>query len=260
MTQKISGRIIHVKTTPVGKFYRHFYWNRKRFCFVNTPKSIFPVESVFSSIEYKKSCLDLSRNEIQLGDSVIYIVPDRRNPFIFATVTGVYRRKKKVWLWLEPSKGKKSSFKAGFVRYIPKRFSLVSNNLHPRKLAPENDVEAMYQDEVDKLEALISTIAIRQLFHRFFPTHLDELFSENALRIIHAGFFGLVYKWAGSYRSEEVVVTERGHPTLDHKKIPESMRDFYEMFSKQLKSAASERKADTNLSRCSLEASLDSSF
>jgi cell filamentation protein len=239
---KIKGRIVHVKTTPFRDGIRHFYWNTKTFCFVNTPKANFPVESVFSSVEYKCSCLDLNRKEIQIGDSVIYIIPDRQNPFVCATVTGIFRRKKKVWLWLEPSRGNKSSFKAHFVRYRSKRFHLVSNNLHPRKFAASNVIDAMYQDEIDKLEALISRVVSPYLFHYFFPDNIEELTHEKALRIIHRGILGFIYKWAGYYRDEEIVVTNREHPTMKYNDVPKSMADFFVMFSRQLKAAGRDRE------------------
>nr|WP_275114035.1 Fic family protein [Psychromonas antarctica] len=66
---------------------------------------------------------------------------------------------------------------------------------------------------------------------------------ESAFLYCHLSLFKGIYSWAGQYRTHEVVVTNRNHPTMHPDDIKDAMRKFGDGFaSKYLKSVKNDRR------------------
>ena len=243
---KVTDTIFHIKTTPYNSGYRHFYWHRKLHRITSLPKNIPAVQSVMSHIKYSENCFDLNRTEIQVGDSIVWMSRDKKQPFVCATVVGAFRRGYKWRIMLEPSCSD-SIFQESSVLYDPDRCFIVSNNRADRRLGPANVAFAKFQDEVDRIEGLLFSRIPIVVLHYFFPNRVDELVREESFLLIHNMMFKLLYEWAGTYRKEEIVVTDRENKTMDHELVPTEMAEFFEWLSKALNSAGNNRAEIINI-------------
>lgn len=98
-----NNKIIHIKTTPSSSGKTHFYWNKGRAELIVGSKVHFPVPSIAHLERYRESFFDVGRNEIQIGDSIVWFFGKPIQPMVCATVVGARRDKGKRFLRLQPN-------------------------------------------------------------------------------------------------------------------------------------------------------------
>ncbi|MDR7342418.1 cell filamentation protein [Pantoea alhagi] len=228
-TALIDSKIIHIKTTPSKSGKTHFYWNKSRAELIVGSKIHFPVPSLAHLERYRKPCFDMGRDEIQVGDSVIWFFGKVIQPVLCATVIGITRSNGEKFLRLLPNHPE-SVIQETWARYERSRFFLVSNNKADRYRAPPNTIFAAYQDELDKVEEIYGPIRSQRLVLRYLMDNSLSM-GEKAFLNCHLELFKGIYPWAGTYRKIEVVVTDRQHPTLHPQKVAQAMQEFCRDFS-----------------------------
>lgn len=224
-----NSKIIHIKTTPTLKGKTHFYWNKGRAELIVGSKVHFPVPSIAHLDQYKKSCFDLTRDEIQLGDSVVWFFGRQLQPLVCATVIGVKKQRGKRFLRLLPN-NTNSVVPETWALYEPSRFFFVSNNRTDRYRAPANIIFAAYQDELNKIEEIYAPIRTRRIILRYL-TNAKLSLGEKAFKECHYELFKGIYSWAGQYRKIELVIGDRQFPTMHPSKVESAMRVFCHDFS-----------------------------
>jgi len=239
----LNKKIIHLKTTPKrnGKGKTHFYWNKSRSELIVGSKICFPVYSIAHLERYRKSFFDVSREEIQMGDSVVWFFEKPIQPVVCATVIGAIRYGAVRYLRLQPNHPN-SLVPETWAQFKPDDFFFVSNNLKPRKLAIPNKAYAFYQDELDKIEEIYGPVRSRRMILRYL-TNENLHMGEKAFRECHFELFNGIYSWAGNYRTHELVIGPREHATMHPKEVPAAMKSFCSDFSNRyLKLVGKDRK------------------
>lgn len=239
----LAEKIVHLKTTPTrnGKGKTHFYWNRSRAELIIGAKIHFPVYSIAHLDRYRKSFFNVSREEIQMGDSVLWFFGQRIQPMVCATVIGVVRLGQVRFLRLQPNHPD-SVVPETWARYEHDKFFFISNNLGLRKIAIPNNTYAAYQDELDKIEEIYGPVRSRRMILRYL-TNENLHMGEKAFRECHFELFNGIYPWAGKYRTHELVIGPREHPTMHPKEVPAAMKAFCQDFSNRyLKLVGKDRK------------------
>lgn len=222
-------KIIHIKTTPTLNGKTHFYWNKSRAELIVGSKVHFPVLSIAHLERYRKSFFDLSRNEIQIGDSVVWFFGKQIQPMVCATVIGARREKGNRYLRLLPNHTE-SVVPETWAQYEQNRFFLISNNRIERRRAPANIAYAAYQDELNKIEEIYAPIRTRRMILRYL-TNGNLSMGERTFKECHYELFKGIYSWAGQYRKIELVIGERQFPTMHPSKVETAMEDFCHDFS-----------------------------
>jgi len=222
-------KIVHLKTTPAKNGKTHIYWNKKREELIIGSKVHFPVPSIAHLERYRKPYFDLNRKEIQLGDSVVYFFGRVIQPMLCATVIGIKKDFGKIWLRLHPNHVQSKVFET-WAEYKPDNFFLASNNLKDRAYAIPNQVYAVYQDELDKIEEIYAPIRSYRLIEEYLTNQRLNT-GEKAFCDCHRALFRGIYSWAGVYRTHELVIGPRQHPTMHPSKVATSMKSFCQAFS-----------------------------
>lgn len=224
-------KIIHLKTTPTKNGITHFYWNNKRSELIIGAKVQFPVPSIAHIEHYEESFFDNNRNEIQLGDSIIWFFGKSIQPLVCATVIGACKIKRKRYLRLQPNHSQ-SIVPETWAEFDINKFFFVSNNKVERYRAPPNLIYAAFQDELDKVEEIYAPIRSRRIIINYL-TNRNLMMGEKTFRECHLTLFKGIYAWAGDYRKIEIVVTDRQFPTLHPDEIEIKMKEFCQNFSNQ---------------------------
>ncbi|MCA6974565.1 Fic family protein [Pectobacterium carotovorum] len=224
-----SNKIIHIKTTPSLNGKTHFYWNRSRAELIVGSKVHFPVLSIAHLERYRKSFFDLSRNEIQIGDSVVWFFGRQIQPMVCATVIGARKEIGNRYLRLLPNHPG-SVVPETWALYKPSNFFFVSNNRIDRYRAPSNIIYAAYQDELNKIEEIYAPIRTRRMILRYL-TNGNLSMGEKTFKECHSELFKGIYSWAGQYRKIELVIGDRQFPTMHPSKIESAMKEFCHDFS-----------------------------
>lgn len=238
----LSEKIVHLKTTPNRKNITHFYWNRSRAELIVGAKIHFPVISIAHVETYRESFYDPDREEIQMGDSVVWFFGKSIQPMVCATVIGVLKRKNGNgrYLRLQPNHSE-SKVPETWAFYDPKRFFFISNNLAVRKLATQNEIYAVYQDELERIEEIYGPVRSGRLLLKYL-TNKNLSLGEKAFRECHRELFHGIYSWAGEYRTHELVIGARAHPLMHPVKVRKAMKDFCHDFSSRYLRLAKNRK------------------
>ena len=227
-------KILHIKKVATKNGTINVYWNKTRSEILTGRMVHLPVPSIAHVYAWKGAIDDLSRNEVQIGDSVLYVLGAMEAPVVCATVVGYHKEVERGiytdYVYLEANNESDINPVARKLRVplVKERFILVSNNIKPRKIAEKNIVAAYYQDELELIESLYSYIRMP----RFIEHKLNlRQFSINKSLLLecHNELFRNIYSWAGTIRSHEVVVAvgRREHPTLDADKIDAALDDFF---------------------------------
>lgn len=224
-----NNKIIHIKTTPSSSGKTHFYWNKGRAELIVGSKVHFPVPSIAHLERYRESFFDVGRNEIQIGDSIVWFFGKPIQPMVCATVVGARRDKGKRFLRLQPNHPD-SIVPETWALYQPGNFFLVSNNRINRHRAPANIIYAAYQDELNKIEEIYAPIRTRRIILRYL-TNGNLSMGEKAFKECHYELFKSIYSWAGQYRKIELVIGDRQFPTMHPSKVEKAMREFCQDFS-----------------------------
>jgi cell filamentation protein len=231
--EQIDEKITHIKTTPYKGGRIHLYWNKHRSELIVGNKVELPVRSIAHLMRCKQDFSDTERNEIQLGDSVCYIFAKEFLPIYCATVLGYQIYAKKRFYFLEAN-DPHCPIPHTWVEFDKNRFFLVSSNRTKRRFSVKNRVFAYYQDELETVERIYSTIRSEKVIREYLTS--TKYLGESAFKYCHHSLFNGIYSWAGQYRKDEVVVTNRNFPTMHPSDIEEAMNKFCRGFaSKYLK-------------------------
>lgn len=226
----VKDKIVHIKTDPIKFGGTHFYWNKSRSQLISGRKVEFPVTSLNCAKVTKEPCYKFPREEIQLGDSVIYLLFAEALPVMCATVVGSKIEQKKRWLYLEATSAN-CPIEITLAPYDKERFFIVSNNKNVyRKPATANKVYASFEDELEKIEFIYSAIKSKILIEEYL-TKKSATLGESVFLRCHKELFGSIYKWGGAYRKEEIVISARNFPTMHPDDVPEQMRLFCQDFA-----------------------------
>ena len=130
-----------------------------------------------------------------------------------------------------------------------KSLEFIFDNLIGDKTDPieSNLVGAQTQAELDFAERL-GQYVIENYLKQALP---NIRIGEETLQRLHYLMFGYVYKWAGQYRTEDLVVGQHESPTLDWEKVPTAIRVFFKKFSNPLLRDA--HQSQTHLEEALLE-------
>ncbi|MCJ8233187.1 Fic family protein [Aeromonas veronii] len=229
---KAEDNIVHIKTTPSKNGFTHFYWNIHRSEIIVGSKVQFPVKSIAHLKKNHESFYDLSRSEIQIGDSVCYIANFMALPIFCATIIGTRIHNNQRFFFLRANHPQ-NILSYTWAKYIPERFFLVSNNKNERGryIAPDNLMYARYQDELDKIEMIYSVYRSKMLIMDYMTS--NSFLGEMAFLKCHKYLFNGIYDWAGKYRVDEVVVTNRNFPTENPDSVPQKMAEFCNSFARK---------------------------
>ncbi|WAG00062.1 Fic family protein [Aeromonas dhakensis] len=233
-------KILHIKKVDSKNGSINVYWNRARSEILTGRMVHLPVPSIAHVYKWKGAIDDTSRKDVQIGDSVIYILGAMEARVVCATVVGYHQENKKGiykdYVYIEANNEKDINPAARRLRVplVRARFVFVSNNLKPRKLAEKNIIAAYYQDELSLIESLYSYVRI-PIFIEYKLQLKQFSINKSLLLECHRELFRDIYSWAGVIRTHEVVVAvgRREHPTLDAEKIDIALDEF---FTKQLPS------------------------
>ncbi|SBS64265.1 Fic family protein [Vibrio atlanticus] len=226
-----NGKIVHIKTDPASKGGTHFYWNKSRSELICGSKVQFPVESLASASVTREACYAFPRSEIQIGDSVAYLLYAEALPIMCASVIGKKREHGKLWLYLEPTSAQ-CPIVGTLAPYDKSLFFIVSNNKKfNRRLATKNKVFAAYEDELEKIEFIYSAIKSKKLIEEYMTR--SKSLGESIFIKCHTELFGGIYDWGGKYRNDEVVISARNFPTMHPDEVPGQMKSFCSDFASQ---------------------------
>ncbi|MFM2477386.1 Fic family protein [Celerinatantimonas sp. MCCC 1A17872] len=230
----IDSKIIHIKKTPNKSGYCNIFWNKTRGeIIIGKSKVQLPVPSIAHQHKYYKCYSDMSRNEIQVGDSVCYIFAKEIQPLICATIVGTTKHQNKPFLLLQANHPEAPVQKT-WARYDKNRFILIADNhcndIDYRHLAASNLVYARYADELESIEQYYAMIRSTRYILKLLQQS-NTVFGRNALSQCHHTLFDGIYSWAGQYRKEEVVVTNRNFPTMHPSDLSKAMEEFSDAFA-----------------------------
>ncbi|WP_042318135.1 Fic family protein [Dickeya dadantii] len=223
-------RLVHIKKTKNKKRTVNYYWNNRTkeiICGSGGLSKSKKIPSISHILKYKEETCNLSRKEIQLGDSVCVLFNATAADFIFGTIVGFDKIGREKYFHILPH-SKDFPFKKGAVikvKYDKNKFILLKDGVNERyeKMSTKNLVFAKYQYQVDFAELIISYINTYNLISSYMIDKRKKI-NESTIIECHKALFGKIYDWAGSYRSHEVVVGDRERPTIEHADIKTSLK------------------------------------
>ncbi|ECR5919968.1 TPA: Fic family protein [Salmonella enterica subsp. enterica serovar Infantis] len=226
----LSFDIVHIKKTQEHKRSINYYWNTRTkevICGSGTLRNRQSIPSVAHLFHYKKSTCDLSREEIQLGDSVCVLFNTTAALFIFGSIAGIDKLKKGTYFHILPH-DKDFPFQRNQVikvKHQKNNIFLLKDGKNERYeyMATKNLAYAKYQYQVDFAEIVISYINSTQLIINY-ASDKHKAINEKTLLECHKALFGHIYDWAGEYRNDAVVVGDKERPTMDHNDVKKSLR------------------------------------
>ncbi|EAM4310278.1 cell filamentation protein Fic, partial [Salmonella enterica] len=92
----LSFGIVHVKKSKEHKRSVNYYWNTRTQEIIigsGTLRNHNSIPSIAHLFNYKRSSADLSREEIQLGDSVCVLLNTTAALFLFGSIVGIDKSK-----------------------------------------------------------------------------------------------------------------------------------------------------------------------
>lgn len=222
--------IVHIKKTPERKRLLNYYWNNKTKEIISgsgTLQTKKKIPSIAHLLKYKKSTCDMSREEIQLGDSVCVLFNTTAAIFLFGTIVGVDKLKKETYFHILPH-AKNFPFQKDEiikVRYQKDNIFLLNDGTNERYhyMATKNLAYAKYQYQVDFSEFVISYINSSSLLIKYISDKKKTL-NEKTILQCHKALFEHIYDWAGKYRSHVVVVGDKERPTMDHEEVKKALK------------------------------------
>ncbi|HFO5404499.1 TPA: cell filamentation protein Fic, partial [Escherichia coli] len=96
----LSFKLVHIKRTQENKRSINYYWNSRTkevICGSGSLRNHHSIPSIAHLFNYKKKTCDLSREEIQLGDSVCVLFNTTAALFLFGSIVGVDKLKKETY-------------------------------------------------------------------------------------------------------------------------------------------------------------------
>ncbi len=226
----LEFKIIHIKQSRERKRTINYYWNSRTKEVIygsGTLRNHREIPSVAHLFNYKETASDLSRDEIQLGDSVCVLFNTTAALFIFGSIVGIDKIRKNTYFHILPH-DKNFPFqknKVIKVKYQKGNIYLLRDGVNERYeyMATKNRVFAKYQYQVDFSEIIISYIKSSDLIIKYVSDKRKVL-NEKTIIECHKTLFERIYDWAGEYRNDTVVVGDRERPTMEHDDIRKSLK------------------------------------
>ncbi|NQS81476.1 Fic family protein [Pantoea agglomerans] len=231
--------IVHIKKTQEKKRVLNYYWHNKTKEVIigsgslRTYKNIPSVAHIFN---YKKRTCDMSREEIQLGDSVCVLFNTSAALFLFGSIVGMDRVKKTTYFHILPH-DKNFPFKKDNiikVKYQRDKIFLLNDGVNERYqyMATKNLAFAKYQYQVEFAEFVISYIHTSALLIKYISDK-NKTINEKTLIECHKALFEHIYDWAGAYRKDVIVVGDKERPTMDYEEVRKSLKASLRACSKK---------------------------
>lgn len=229
---KTTLKIIHIKRVETKRGYINVYWNNRRSEILTGSRVQLPVHSIAHIHKWQGVFDDPERSDIQIGDSVIYILNTHLLFALCCTVIGFSTESVGVhskYLYLQANHPDvPEPFEIYRAPFEERRFIFVSNNLKCRKNAERNIAHAYYQDELELLEKYLSFIRVPEFYLQKVQQKTLSI-NSKLLKECHRIYFDKIYGWAGEYRKHEVVVAvgRREHPTSHPSQIQDLLKDLF---------------------------------
>lgn len=226
----LSFGIVHVKKSKEHKRSVNYYWNTRTQEVIvgsGTLRNHNSIPSIAHLFNYKKSSSDLSREEIQLGDSVCVLLNTTAALFLFGSIVGIDKSKKGTYFHILPH-DKTFPFQLNRVikvKHQKNNIYLLNDGANERHeyMATKNLAFAKYQYQVEFVEFIISYIKIAPLVISY-ASDKNKIINEKTLLQCHKVLFEHIYSWAGEYRTHPVVVGDKERPTMDHDEIRKALK------------------------------------
>ena len=226
----LSFDIVHIKKTLEHKRSINYYWNTKTkevICGSGSLRNHHDIPSVAHLFHYKKRACDLSREEIQLGDSVCVLFNTTAALFLFGSIVGIDKLKKGTYFHILPH-DKNFPFQLNQVikvKHQKNNIYLLKDGKNERYeyMATKNMAFAKYQYQVDFAEIVISYINSTQLIINY-ASDKNKTINEKTILECHKALFAHIYDWAGKYRNHPVVVGDKERPTMEHDEVKKSLK------------------------------------
>lgn len=226
----LDFNIVHIKKIHEHKRIINYYWNSRTKEVIRgsgTLRNHQEIPSVAHLFNYKKTTSDLSREEIQLGDSVCVLFNTTAALFIFGSIVGVDKFKKSTYFHISPHDKnfpiqKNQVIK---VKYQKDNIYLLKDNVNERYeyIATKNLVFAKYQYQVEFAEIIISYIKNTDLIIKY-ASDKNKVINEKTIIECHKTLFKHIYDWAGEYRNDAIVVGDKERPTMEHDEVRKSLQ------------------------------------
>ncbi|QKE55488.1 Fic family protein [Yersinia phage vB_YpM_22] len=226
----LSFKLVHIKRTQENKRSINYYWNSRTkevICGSGSLRNHHSIPSIAHLFNYKKKTCDLSREEIQLGDSVCVLFNTTAALFLFGSIVGVDKLKKETYFHILPH-DKNFPFQRNHVikvKHQKDNIFLLRDGKNERYeyMATKNLVFAKYQYQVEFAEMVISYIKSTQLIINYVSDK-NKTINEKTILECHKALFGHIYDWAGEYRNHPVVVGDKERPTMEHNEVKKSLK------------------------------------
>jgi cell filamentation protein len=224
-----NQKLIYIKRSGTKEQYRYWYWHRKLKQIVGQPKP--ETHTINIHPKYPHHPKEQPR-EFQVGD-VVFHFPKMQFAVLIGYKGGFWQAQSRLGnLW----KCRTASLEFIFDNLIGGKTDPIEPNL----------VGAQTQAELDFAERL-GQYVIENYIKKALP---NIRIGEKTLQRLHCLMFRYVYKWAGQYRTEDLVVSQHESPTLDWEKVPTDIQIFFKKFSNLLRNA---HKSQPHLEEALLE-------
>ncbi|MBH3313399.1 Fic family protein [Serratia marcescens] len=226
----LNFEIVHIKKTKNHKRTLNYYWISRTKEIISgsgTLKNHKEIPSVAHLFNYKQQTCDLSREEIQLGDSVCILFNTTAALFLFGSIVGIDKLKKETYFHILPH-DKNFPFKLNGiikVKHQKNNIYLLKDGTNERYdyMATKNIAFAKYQYQVEFAEIIISYIKSTHLIISY-ATDKNKVINEKTILQCHKTLFEHIYDWAGEYRNHPVVVGDKERPTMEHDEIKKAIK------------------------------------
>ncbi|PTA87872.1 cell filamentation protein Fic [Kosakonia sp. H7A] len=226
----LSFDIVHIKKTKEHKRSINYYWNTRTQEIIagsGTLRKRQNIPSVAHLFNYKKKTCDLSREEIQLGDSVCVLLNTTAALFLFGSIVGVDKSNKGTYFHILPH-DKAFPFQLNRVIKVKHQKSnifLLRDGVNERYeyMATKNLAFAKYKYQVEFAEFIMSYIKSSHLIISY-ASDKNKTINEKTVLQCHNVLFEHIYEWAGKYRTHPVVVGDKERPTMEHEEVRKSLK------------------------------------
>lgn len=226
----LSFDIVHIKKTLEKKRSINYYWNTKTkevICGSGTLRNHQNIPSIAHLFHYKEKACDLSREEIQLGDSVCVLFNTTAALFLFGSIVGIDKLRKGTYFHILPH-DKRFPFQLNQVikvKHQKNNIFLLKDGKNERYeyMATKNLAFAKYQYQVEFAEIVVSYINSTQLIINY-ASDKNKIINEKTILECHKALFTHIYEWAGEYRNHTVVVGDKERPTMEHDEVKKSLK------------------------------------
>ena len=218
--------MVHIKNTRRNDGYCKVFWNTKNSS-VYTKKSITGNYSALDHIIKYNDDFKHKNRSVQIGDSVCYVFAIKHLPLLFCSITGVQFFKGKTYVYLEPN-NPKTPIDPMWREFIAERFIFVNDNSkgNNNTVILDTEVYARCRGELDIAEEIYAETRVPDFLLSFIEDS-NKPIGEVAFKECHMTLFKGIYKWAGDYRNDEVIVQTDKRATAHPSDITKQLNSFF---------------------------------